>query len=164
MADEVVFNGALETGLRSLTLLVGVFPEAISLQRLVVFDYLVVHTEDVEGGPASLHPPTPRRGAELLVRRDRIQTGLRLYESRSLIDRRFETGGVYFVASERTGAFLDAFGARYVAEMRDRANWVADRFGGMDDLQLRAYVDDRVGDWGAEFEFESVLWERAGQA
>lgn len=164
MAAEMVFNGALETGLRSLTLLVGVFPEAISLQRLVVFDYLVVHTEDVEGGPASLHPATPRRGAELLVRRDRIQAGLRLYESRNLIDRRFESGGVYFAASEQAGAFLDALDASYVADMRERAAWVAGRFGGVDDPQLRAYVDDRVGDWGSEFEFESVLWERAGQA
>lgn len=164
MAARVVFNGALETGLRSLTLLVGVFPEAISLQRLVVFDYLVVHTEDVDGGSASLHPATPRRGAELLVRRDRIQAGLRLYESRNLIDRRFENGGVYFAASEGAGAFLDAFGARYVAEMRDRATWVADRFRDMDDVQLRAYVDARVGDWGAEFEFESLLWDGAEQA
>jgi hypothetical protein len=164
MAAEAVFNGALETGLRSLTLLVGVFPEAISLQRLVVFDYLVVHTEDVDGGPASLHPATPRRGAELLVRRERIQAGLRLYESRNLIDRRFESDGVYVAASEWAGAFLDAFGARYVADMRDKAAWVADRFGGMDDVQLRAYVDDRVGDWGAEFEFESLLWDGAEQA
>ncbi len=163
MADEVVFNGALETGLRSLTLLVGVFPEALSLQRLVVFDYLVVHTDDVEGGPTSLHPPTPRRGAELLVRRDRIQAGLRLYESRSLVDRRFEGAGVYFAASERAGAFLDAFGARYVADMRDRAEWVVDRFSEMADSELRAYVDDRIGDWGAEFEFESLLWDRVEQ-
>ena len=164
MADEAVFNGALETGLRSLTLLVGAFPDAASLQRLVIYDYLVVHTDDVEDGPGSLHPRTPRRGAELLVRRERIQAGILLYQSRGLIDRRFDSDGVYFAATERAGSFLDAFHAVYVAVMRDRAAWVVDRFGAMDDATLHLYVNDRIGGWGAEFELESVLWVGADQS
>lgn len=38
------FNGAVEIGLRALTVLNEAFPGDYSLQRLVVFDYLVVRS------------------------------------------------------------------------------------------------------------------------
>lgn len=158
MPNNSVFNGVIETGLRSLTLLVGAFPEKLSLQRLVIYDYLIVHTDDVQDGPSALHPRTPRRGAEILVRRGRIQAGLRLYQSRGLVDRRFESGGVFLAATERAGSFLDAFDALYVSALRDRALWVAGRFAEMNDTALHSYIDERVGDWGTEFELESLLW------
>jgi hypothetical protein len=50
------FNSAVEIGLRSLCLLTAAFPAAYSLQRLVVFDYLLVHSDDMPGGPPGLHP------------------------------------------------------------------------------------------------------------
>ena len=63
------FNGPVEIGLRALAVLNDAYPVVYSLQRLVVFDYLIVHSDDVLGGPSGLHPQTPRRGGELLVRR-----------------------------------------------------------------------------------------------
>ncbi len=160
MSDDDVFNGVVETGLRSLTLLVGVFPGDLSLGRLVIYDYVIVHTDDIEHGPSALHPRTPHRAAELLVRRERIQAGLLLYQSRGLIVRKFDSDGVFFSASERAGSFLDAFRAPYVSALRQRAAWVAERFTGMDDTDLQAFVDERIGDWGTEFDSESVLWTR----
>ena len=67
-SDVTLFNSALETGVRALVILVANFPAALDLQRLVDFDYLVVHSGDVDG-PESLHPPLPMREGELLVRR-----------------------------------------------------------------------------------------------
>ena len=72
MADAAAvatpFNSPLETGVRALTVLAESAPAALDLQRLVYFDYLVVHSADA-GGPRSLHPNTPLRNGELLVRR-----------------------------------------------------------------------------------------------
>ena len=63
------FNGPVEIGLRALCVLTTAFPAAYALQRLVVFDYFLVHSDDIEGGPEGLHPRTPHRGGEILVRR-----------------------------------------------------------------------------------------------
>lgn len=82
------FNGAVEIGLRALSLLNEAFPATYSLQRLVVFDYLVVHSDDLPNGPAGLHPKTPHRGGELLVRRAVLEEGLLLYQSRGLVELR----------------------------------------------------------------------------
>ena len=155
--DRTVFNGPVETGLRSAAILSQSFPETMSLQRLIVFDYLTVHSDDVEGGPVGLHPKTPYRGSEVLVRREVIQEGLLLYRSRGLVRVEYAESGVGYGATDSTGSFLDAFGAPYVGGIRERAGWVTEQFAGYDDVSLYRSVGERIGQWGAEFEVESRL-------
>jgi hypothetical protein len=153
------FNSSVEVGLRALAILTADHPAAHGLQRLVVLDYLVVHSDDVPGGPTGLHPQTPYRAGELLLRRGVLEQGLLLYESRGLIERRFEHDGVFYVASDIAAAFLDVFSGRYVDALRDRASWVAERFSGVSDAALFEQVDGWVADWGAEFTQASILRE-----
>jgi hypothetical protein len=152
------FNGAVEIGLRSLCVLTAAFPTAYSLQRLVILDYLLVHSDDMPGGPAGLHPQTPNRGGELLVRRGVLQQGLFLYQSRGLIQSIYEDGGVFFSATEGSASFLGALASDYVACLRERADWGVDGFGSLDDNELDSRVREQVGQWGAEFVMQSVLW------
>ena len=152
------FNGPVEIGLRALCVLTTAFPAAYALQRLVVFDYFLVHSDDIEGGPEGLHPQTPHRGGEILVRRGVIQDGLTLYESRWLIKRVYRNGGIFFAATDKSADFLDTLCTEYLAGLRDRADWVVDSFGALDDTELDSMVRERIGTWGAEFSLESVLW------
>jgi hypothetical protein len=152
------FNGPVEIGLRALCVLTTAFPAAYSLQRLVVFDYFVVHSDDIEGGPDGLHPQTPHRGGEILVRRGVLQEGLALYESRGLVERIYRDGGIFFAATDKSADFLDTLSSEYLKGLRDRADWVVDGFGLLDDAELDGIVRDRIGTWGAEFTMESVLW------
>ena len=155
------FNGPVEIGLRALCVLTTAFPAAYALQRLVVFDYFLVHSDDIEGGPEGLHPRTPHRGGEILVRRGVIQDGLTLYESRGLIERVYKDGGIFFAAPDKSADFLDTLSTEYLAGLRDRADWVVDSFGALDDTELDSMVRERIGTWGAEFSMESVLWTEA---
>lgn len=151
------FNGPVEIGLRALAVLAEVFPDSYSLQRLVVLDYLIVHSDDLPGGPQGLHPKTPHRGGELLVRRAVLEQGLLLYQSRGLVERRYTEGGLMFAATERTAAFLDALNAPYVKHMRARAEWLASELGELNDDAILRLAREYVGEWGAEFAMESVL-------
>jgi hypothetical protein len=151
------FNGPVEIGLRALALLAESFPEACSLQRLVVYDYLVIHSDDVPGGPPGLHPKTPHRGAELLVRRAVLERGLLLYQSRGLIERQYTERGVMLAATERSASFLDVLNSRYLQVLRERAAWVVSEFGEHSDSSLSSIAREHIGEWGAEFEMESVL-------
>jgi hypothetical protein len=134
------------------------FPTAYALQRLVVFDYFLVHSDDIEGGPDGLHPRTPHRGGEILVRRRVLQEGLTLYESRGLVDRIYQDGGIFFAATDKSADFLDTLSTDYLIALRQRADWVVDSFGLFDDAALDLIVRERIGIWGAEFSMESVLW------
>lgn len=152
------FNGPVEIGLRALCVLTAAYPALCSLQRLVILDYLVVHSDDIPGGPSGLHPQTPHRGGEILVRRAALQEGLLLYQSRDLVDKRYEPEGVFFSATEKSAGFLDSIDARYVVELRDRAGWAVEAFGAMTDDALTELTNANLGQWGAEFARESVLW------
>lgn len=151
------FNGPIEIGLRALALLSEAYPTAFSLQRLVVSDYVLVHSDDLPDGPPGLHPKTPHRGGELLVRRAVLEQGLMLYQSRGLLERHYTETGVMFAATERTAGFLDALSSDYTALLRERAAWLVSLFGALADGELLKIANSQVGEWGAEFAMESVL-------
>ncbi|QRN94059.1 hypothetical protein JRI60_33585 [Archangium violaceum] len=159
LKDVALFNGPVELGLRALCILTAAYPASYSLERLVVFDYLSVHSDDMPGGPAGLHPQTPHRGGEIFVRRGVLQEGLLLYQSRGLIERVYQDGGIFFTATDKSAGFLDALSTEYVTGLRARADWLVDSYGLLDDAELDAVVRERIGTWGAEFTMESVLWE-----
>lgn len=145
------FNSALETGLRSLAILAEACPDPFDLQRLLYFDYLVVHSSDADG-PASLHPSTPLRNGELLVRRGLIERGLLLFISRGLIERNADGDGISYVAAEAAGPFLECLGSAYSCALRERASWAIGKFGALDDDELKSYIDARFERWTREFQ------------
>ena len=159
MAGGEPFNSAVEVGLRALAVLTASHPVAHGLQRLTVLDYLLVHSDDAPDGPAGLHPRTPYRAGELLLRRGILEEGLLLYQSRGLIERRFDPDGVFYDAADTAAAFLDSLTGRYVEGLRDRAAWVTERFASIADEALFELVDDWIGEWGAEFTQRSILHE-----
>lgn len=150
--NERPFNSALEYGFRALFILHAAGSQAIDLQRMVSYDYLLVHTGDVHSGPESLHPAVPHRGAELLVKRSSIQAGLNLMLTRELIEVVFSPEGVLYRASELTGRFLQLLVSPYAKELAERAEWVTTRFGHTSNDELASFMAKNVGRWGAEFD------------
>jgi hypothetical protein len=155
------FNTPLESGLRALVLLVEAFPSGYDLQRLAQYDYLLVHSADVSGGPPSLHPATPHRSGELIVRRPVVEQGIQMMMSRSLITAEYTAAGIYHYAGDWALVFLNQLQSRYVAQLRDRATWVLRTFGGYSDERLRQFMHANWTEWGAEFEFEALV--RSGE-
>jgi len=145
------FNSALETGVRTLAILIACYPKAHDLGRLVQYDYLTVHSADADG-PPSLHPPLPLRSGELLVRRGLIESGLRLMMSRSLVRRELHVQGFLYGAEDSAASFLDNMKASYLTELRDRAAWVAATFDELSGDDLDAIVKRLFEAWTIEFQ------------
>jgi len=49
MSTASPFNSALECSLRALAILASAYPASADLQRLVAYDYLLVHSADADG-------------------------------------------------------------------------------------------------------------------
>jgi len=145
------FNTPLETGIRMLALLSVATHYEYDLQRLSYYDYLVVHSGDVQGGPASIHPATPHRSGEFLVRRGLVERSLLLMLSRGLVARIFSERGIFYRHTKLTNPFLEHLEAPYTKLLKERAVWVIERFGIMSDGDLRDYFREHLGQWGAEF-------------
>jgi hypothetical protein len=147
----MTFNSPLEAGVRTVCILTPAHPQGFDVQRLVAFDYLVVHSGDI-GGPESLHPQLPHRSAELLVRRRVVERGIHLMHHRRLVERQVEATGIHYRAGELAATFLSALTAPYATGLRERAQWVVDHFGGMDDETLRHTMGRFFGRWIEEFQ------------
>lgn len=152
MAETIqTFNSPIETGMRALILLAESYPEQLDLQRILEFDYIMVHTGDVDG-PPSIHPALPLRSGELLVRRQLIERGLMLLISRGLISRHATPNGFVYQAEDDAGPFIDALSAEYLDDLKNRAVWVVDRFSEMSDQDIRIMLSSVYDQWSREFQ------------
>jgi hypothetical protein len=157
--DEVVaggrkpatFNGPLEAGLRAVAVLGAAHPRGFDLQRLVAFDYLLVHTGDI-GGPDSLHPPAPLQSAELLVRRKLVYQALLLMMTRELVEREFDAEGIRYRAGENAAPFLSSLESEYLKALKQRAAWLVDALGDRNDDQFRSVMRRFFDRWVEEFQ------------
>lgn len=144
------FNSPLETGIRSLEILVSAYPEAFDLERLVEMDYLVVHSGDA-GGPESLHAALPMRAGELLVRRGLIEKGLLLMTSRNLIQQIPAEDGFDYIAGEAAAPFLATLTSMYSLRLKKRAQWAVERFTGVETLEIRQMTHRLFENWSSQF-------------
>jgi len=144
------FNSSLETGVRTLIVLIESHPNSLDLQRLVDFDYLVVHSSDVNG-PESLHPPVPMRAGELLVRRSIIESGLMLMVSRGFVKRLVKNDGIEYLASDLAMPFIGSLSAPYIGKLQDRANWVISEFGELSNDTLQKITSNFFDKWASQF-------------
>ncbi|UDQ98422.1 ABC-three component system middle component 2 [Lentisphaerota bacterium WC36G] len=153
------FNSPLEFGLRTLIILVEVYPKSLSIQKLSALDYLLTHSNDIDGGPEGVHPKTPRRSEEFFIKRKMIQDGINLFQRKGLIEQQFESDGLTFVATELSGCFLDSLKADYTNSLKNIASWAIETFGNMDDTKITQILESKLSTWGTEFTMESVLWQ-----
>jgi len=151
------FNSAIEYGLRILFLLEAAGQRGADVQRLVAYDYLLVHSGDVDGGPSSLHPAVPFRGAEMLVKRDLINAGLAQLLIRELLEKTFDATGIAYRSTPLTIEFSKLLKSDYAIALRKRSKWVVERFGEMADTELLAFMAANVGRWGAEFDRQTAI-------
>ena len=149
-SEQSPFNSSLESGVRSVIILNSLFPTSVDLHKLVDFDYLVVHSADVNG-PKSLHAPLPMRAGELLVRRDIIEKGLLLMMSRGLLNRVPTEFGIEYIASEKTNSFVCNLQSPYLVNLISRAKWVSDEFGMSSGDELRVMIKSFFDKWITQF-------------
>ncbi|WP_347403966.1 ABC-three component system middle component 2 [Mesorhizobium sp. WSM4887] len=151
VSRRTAFNSPLETGMRSLAILLAAFPESYDLQKLVELDYLTVHTKDA-GGPDSLHAPLPLRAGELLVRRELVERGLMLMVSRALVERTVSSEGITFSATDKASPFVALLEAEYALALLDRAKWTVERFGTLAAEEIRGVTRAFFEGWASQFQ------------
>jgi hypothetical protein len=145
------FNGPLEAGMRAVAILGAAYPAAFDLQRLVAFDYLLVHTGDI-GGPESLHPPAPLQAAGILVRRKLVEEALLLMMTRDLVARGVSEQGITYEAGENAVTFLEALATPYLVSLKARATWLVHHLGSLSDEDFRGVMRRFFDQWVEEFQ------------
>ncbi|MFP8489281.1 ABC-three component system middle component 2 [Gracilimonas sp. Q87] len=145
------FNSPLEIGIRCLALLDSSYPTGLDVNRLVDFDYLLIHSGDIDG-PKSLHPPLPLRTGEIIIKRKLIQRALFLMINKKLIKRKATNDGIQYYLDENGRPFIRSLNSEYVEKLTDRANWVLEEYGSTSDEALRALISNFFDRWTTNFQ------------
>lgn len=147
---NLTFNSSLEVGLRSLSLLIYSYPKAIDLNHLVLFDFIVTHTDDF-GGLPSLHPKNKYKQTELLVRRPLIEEGLKLLSKKGLIELLITDQGFFYMAGDASNSFLGALMSEYYTRLNSRCEWVIAKYGSLQFTDLKVEINKIFEEWIEEF-------------
>ncbi|MFE5301281.1 ABC-three component system middle component 2 [Streptomyces sp. NPDC056632] len=121
-------NGPVEVGVRALVLLTEAFPGRLDVAELVFLDHAMLHSGDLDGGPASLQPDLPAGPGELGLRRALVEQGLVVLMRAGLVEMSPDERGFLYGATEEAASFLDTLKADYVGALKERAAWLAERY------------------------------------
>jgi hypothetical protein len=158
---EQVFNSAFETGLRALCALSAGHPHEYDIQQLLAFDHIIVHSGDMPGGPASLHPEVQQRNGELLVRRPIVQSGLALMEIKGLVVTRAAEGQILYASTELAQVFLDSLENPYLLKLIERAGWAVSALSELGPRSFFNVFNAAFDRWSTEFQIADVGLGRA---
>ena len=148
-----IFNTPEEIGVRILFIL-SVCNKQMSSQRLLYYDYFVLHLNDIDDLYESLHPSNPNHSSEIAVRRDIISQGLQLMISKGLLDIKYTKKGIYYQKNSMTDSFLQLFETEYVDNIKKNTKVVDGKFSTYSDEKLYKYINKNIGSWIGEFEKE----------
>jgi hypothetical protein len=143
------FNSPLEVGLRILF----IFSRTaipLDLQRLVHYNYLLIHSADTPDGPASIHPGLPLRSCEMLVNRTILKKGLNILLMKGLILVTYSEKGIVYSKNIATDEFLSYFQSEYSKQLYERAEWLCSTFDKLTDGQVADLIENSLGKWGSE--------------
>lgn len=147
----MLFNGPVETGIRSLVILNAAYPRLYDINELVWLDHLIVHSEDI-GGPPSMHPKLPQRTGEVLVRRSLVQEGLSLMHRLGLISIEPSDTGVCYQATDDAHPLVNLLNTEYSQNLKSRAQWLADFMAPMSGAEIKKLALTKIGNWEIEFQ------------
>lgn len=157
--ETYIFNTPLEIGLRILFILDAIKPMSIDIDRLVIYDYFLIHSKDFPNGPDSIHPPIPHRAGQILIKPLLIKKALVLMRSKELIDICFSNDGITYKSNDLTTKFVELQENCYALRIKEVAQWLHNQFCSYSEKQLENFVKNNIADWGNEFIYESLIRE-----
>lgn len=150
-----IFNTPEEVGIRVL-LILSQSMDAMDLQRLVYYDYFLLHLNDILKDQDSIHPSNPYHATEIAIKRKLIQEGINLMSKKGLIDIHFSIQGISYSRNKMTIEFLEYFDSNYFNKLEKNARIVEENFNTFTDEKIQNYVYENIGKWTGEFESESL--------
>lgn len=151
-----IFNSPLEIALR-LLIIIDNINEPIDIDKLNIYDYLLVNSGDIPNAPQSLHPKLPMRNAQLYVKRKKTQTALNLLLSKELIGINFTEEGIMYQSTNLTSKFLEYFESPYFIQIKKRMTWILLDIVSMSEEEQGILLKKHLNKWDNEFASESLF-------
>lgn len=155
--NKYLFNTPLEISLRLLVLLSKSKSTHFDLDRLVIFDYLILHGNDIDKTQKSLHPALPHRGKEVILKRKSIKKGIDILLSRGLISQIHSKDGIYYCSNQNTILFVELLESEYYMRLTENIEFINSKYSHVNTSTLTSLINENIHLLGSEFEYESLV-------
>jgi hypothetical protein len=150
-----LFNSPIEIGLRVLFILYKFSPQTLNIDKLIYFDYFLIHSSDIDKSQQSLHPKYPFRSTEVIIKRELLNLSLKLLIAKQLIEVVFEENGITYKTTKIGQKFIEFMESDYAKEIAEKSEWLHSTFKDYPDIKLLEIVNSNIEKWGSEFNNES---------
>ena len=151
-----LLNSNLEIALRLLVIM-NVHKKTIERDRLVAYEYFVIHSGDIKNAPSSIHPDIPYRASIYISNHQNISNALNILLSKELVVLNIENNKFEYQITKAGEIFVQYMTSEYYNKLNSIALWVCDYFKNYSDEDLNTYIECNIGKWGNEFTKESIL-------
>lgn len=152
--NSKIFNTPIELSLRCLFILSKFKEGNISVDKLIYFDYFLIHSSDVIKKSKSIHPKYPFRSTEIIIKREILNKALSLLISKELI-KVVLSEGINYTITEIGIQVLKYFESSYSLRLNQLSQLIYDTFKDYAEQQLAELVNANLQKWGSEFSKES---------
>ncbi|RYE37033.1 MAG: hypothetical protein EOP48_29145 [Sphingobacteriales bacterium] len=108
-----IYSSDVEISLRLMAILQYYPDSPISIERLVAYDYLILHGNDIFPELESLHPKSPNSSNEFMIKRELLKRGLHLLISKELISVNISKKGINYQGGLLTAKFCEKLNSAY---------------------------------------------------
>lgn len=156
MNENKIYNTPVEIGVRLLMILVKSEVE-VDFDKLLVLDYLSLHSNVINDEFKSLHPDNPCHGLEIYSKIDVSKNAINLLISKGLIDIRFTSEGIAYSSNSISEYFLSFFEGEYYNELEENIERIINKFNLWDSNKLQDYIFKNIGKWNGNIRNLSII-------
>ena len=146
-----LYNTISEVGARLLIIL-GSGKSTMSLERLQMYDHIILHLGDIQGNLPSIHPANPSHSSEIVAKRQLIRSAITSMALKGLVTVKYTNSGFLYASNKMTESFLNILTSNYSKKVRANSVIVCKLFSDYSDSRLRKLADNGLQNWAGEIE------------
>lgn len=140
-----IYNSDIETSIRMAKILIGFYPDDISLDKIICIDFLILNLADFLPNKESLHPAIPQRDTQLAIKREIFNNSLILMKKYGVVKEKYTKSGFLYSATDKTFSFTNSIQNEYMDRMEDNINIVKNELGSLRDNELKKIIANKFG-------------------
>lgn len=150
-----LFNSPMEIGLRTLFVLNQFGEIALSIDKLIFFDYFLIHAGDISKKQKSIHPKYPFRSSEIIIKRELLNSAIMQLVRKELIEIHYQHDGIFYTISNIGRSLINYFESEYAELLNESSQWIYKNYKDKTEEELQASFKRNMKKWGGEFANES---------
>lgn len=156
MNENKIYNTPVEIGVRLLMIIVKSKIE-IDFDKLLILDYLSLHSNVINNRFKSLHPDNPFHGLEIYSKINISKSAINLLISKGLIDVKVTSKGIVYNSNSISEYFLSFFEGDYYKELEESVEKIIDNFNSYSSEELQKYILKNIDKWNGNGRSLSII-------